>query len=388
MTATLLAAGAVEVRRDEAALVIVNTCTVTGEAETKTRKAIRQALKGDRRPWVIATGCAIAVDRETFEALGEKVIAEPDRELALRKALDLLGVETPAADTLSRTGGNFNRRMGIKIQDGCDNRCSYCIVPTARGAARSLSFEGIVSQVVAAERSGVREVVLTGVNIGGYTDNGATLAVLVDGLLQATSKLRVRLSSLEPQHADDALFAVMAASEGRLCAHLHLPLQSGCDTTLKAMRRLYDTEFFAERVKAARALMPRLALTTDVIVGFPGETDDDFRRSSAFCERMRFSRMHVFRYSKRPGTPAAERLDQVAPQVSAERASRLRESAAAMEAEDLAARVGTTENVCVERVGRGMSESYHRVAVSADRAAGSLVPVHFTSVRANLLVGL
>jgi threonylcarbamoyladenosine tRNA methylthiotransferase MtaB len=430
----LHAAGARPVARDEAQLVVVNTCTVTGEAEAKTRKAIRQALAAPGAPWVIATGCAIALDREGYESLGERVVAEPDRARAQEQALELLGLagasgraadgigpETDAATTVpaaapppaSHDSTRARTRRGIKIQDGCDGECSYCVVRVARGPARSLPQAELLEQIRAAERDGVLEVVLTGVNIGAYRDSTSAVAraaamldiasaatrtttasdstaatglcQLVALLLDATDTLRIRLSSLEPQHASDELLQLMASSNGRLCAHLHLPLQSGCDRTLAGMARPYDTALYEQRVARARALMPQLALTTDVIVGFPGESDEDFARSRDFCERMGFSRMHVFRYSKRPHTPAAARSDQIEPQVSAERAHILRELAASMQQADGLARVGTREAVLVERQGLGTSESYHRVAVPEGLAPGRLVPVRITAYRDTLL---
>jgi threonylcarbamoyladenosine tRNA methylthiotransferase MtaB len=449
LSASLLAAGAHHSPRETARVVIVNTCTVTAEADAKTRKAIRQAHAAPHHPWVIATGCAIAIDRAAYEALGDRVLAEPDRNRAQAKALELLNLSRPASapiapPSLVPTGEGFNTRRGIKIQDGCDNACSFCIVRVARGRAHSLPPATILEQVVAAEGERVFEIVLTGVNIGSYsavdapldgggcggaasattdatpgaatgtltsitasaTPGAATptldLCHLVGRLLDATSKLRIRLSSLEPQHATDELLALMAASNGRLCAHLHLPLQSGSDHTLAAMNRLYDTAAFAQRVGRARELMPHLALTTDVIVGFPGESEQDFVQSLAFCERMAFARMHVFRYSRRPATPAAEMPHQVPPALSAARAAALRDLAAKMQQRDLAARVGTTELVLVERHNCGTSESYHRVELRGSVGGrgtangmellhaphiGSLVPVHFTGYRDTLLQG-
>jgi threonylcarbamoyladenosine tRNA methylthiotransferase MtaB len=421
LSASFLAVGASRVSRDEARVVVVNTCAVTATAEAKTRKAIRQALAGARRPWVIATGCAIALDRGAYQALGARVIAEPDRNRAQEVALDLLGLGTagdggvPAVSPL-RVGEGFNTRMGIKIQDGCDNVCSYCVVRIARGAARSVPSVRIREQVCDAERAGVREIVLTGVNVGCYDDEGIDLCRLLSMLLDATAPasagapvsasasttapapvsatavddggLRFRLSSLEPQHATDELLALMAGSKGRICAHLHLPLQSGCDRTLAAMRRPCDTAFFAERVKRARDLMPHLALTTDIIVGFPTESDEDFRESCEFCRRMSFSRMHVFRYSRRPGTPAADTEGQITPAMSSERAGILRALGARMRACDIASRVGTSERVLVERRGRGASESYHQVEFGAESVPGQLVTMHFTGYRDTLIQGV
>ncbi len=401
ITASLLASGGNQVSRKDADVIIVNTCTVTGEADTKTRKAIRQSLAGENNPWVIATGCAIAIDRQGFAALGDRVIAEPDRMQAQVKALELLGLKVGAGDIATssnasvhldgsqlRTGKGFNTRMGIKIQDGCDNACSYCIVHVARGHAKSVEPQKILEQVKSAEQAGVREIVLTGVNIGAWSLMNGThsLAYLLEEILAETSKLRVRISSLEPQHATDDLLQLMASSSGRVCAHLHLPLQSGSDNTLKAMYRSYNIEFFANRIARAKKLMPKIALTTDLIVGFPGESESDFAASLKFCEEMAFSRMHVFRYSKRPGTPAAVMEPQVSPQEKARRAELARECAARMQQTDLAKRVKTSELVLVERDGRGTSESYHPVQLSSEHEVGSLVLLRFIAQRDNLLI--
>jgi threonylcarbamoyladenosine tRNA methylthiotransferase MtaB len=411
----LVAAGGLAVTRDKASLIIITTCTVTAEAEAKTRKAIRRALACARRPWVVATGCAIALDREAYQALGARVKAEPDRTQALAQALSLLGLDEPSqtqpqasksqpqpSQTQSQTSQtqpkpqtSFSKREGlrtrraIKIQDGCDNSCSYCVVRVVRGASRSLPFAEITQRTQAAEAAGIRELVLTGVNIGSYRDQGRGLHELVEELLSGTTALRLRLSSLELPTVTDELLSLMAASHGRLCAHLHLPLQSGCDRTLEDMGRLYRTALYEERVRRARQLMPHLALGTDLMVGFPGESEEDFAQSHAFCERMRFSYLHVFRYSRRPQTSAASRTDQVPPALSARRAAALRELGAQMHHEDANSRVGTRELVLVERAGHATSESYHRVALDpackSAVAIGSLVSVQFVAYRDNLL---
>ena len=402
----LLSAGGALVRREDAEVIVINTCTVTAEAHAKTRKAVRRAAGEAGRPWVIATGCAIALDREGFTALGDKVIAEPDRLLAQERAAGLLGLgERPAleCEACLAGSGQFNTRRGIKIQDGCDNACSYCIVPAVRGVGASRPLDEVCGQVRAAEAAGAREIVLTGVNIGAYRWDGKGLDALLEELLaddggaawsgsagggQRQRRARLRLSSLEPQHVTQELLELMARERGRLCAHVHMPLQSGCDRTLAQMGRLYDTAFFAAKVDRLRGLLPHVALTTDVMVGFPGESDDDFAQSLAFCEEMGFARMHVFRYSRRPGTPAAARADQVAPEVSAARAAAMRSLAQAMELQDLKARVGSCEDVLVERDGRGRSESYHRVKVPHGIAAGALVPMQFVAYRDTLLTGV
>ncbi|HBT95091.1 MAG TPA: 2-methylthioadenine synthetase [Coriobacteriia bacterium] len=410
-----------QAQRAAAQVILINTCTVTGEADAKTRKAVRKALSEDAAPWVIATGCAVAIDREGLSRLGERVIAEPDREAAGLKALELLGLVggddtgqnlelaispdpslTPVTDNSldvlgvagdpSRVGKGFNTRMGIKIQDGCDNACTFCIVHVARGRARSVAMQDIIEQVKRAEQAGVREIVLTGVNIGAYSaptgesGSGVGLSLLLDGLLRNTDELRLRLSSLEPQHANDELLELMASSGGRICAHLHLPLQSGCDKTLAAMDRHYTSAFFAERIARAKQLMPHIALTTDLIVGFPGESESDFKTGLDFCTSMAFSRMHVFRYSERPGTPAATMPDQVLPTVKAARSELARHIAEQLQINDLMARVGRSEKVLVERNGRGTSESYHTVELSEKHRVGSLVSVSFVGYRDTVLI--
>ena len=292
------------------------------------------------------------------------------------------------SDGLSNEIG-MNTRRGIKIQDGCDNDCSYCIVRIARGGASSVPAAAVAQQLRAAEAAGVREAVLTGVNIGAYHDQGAGLHLpeLLEELLAGTDQLRIRLSSLEPQHASDRLLQLISASPGRVCAHLHLPLQSGSNHTLLAMRRRYDTAQFAERVSLARDLMPRLALTTDVIVGFPGERDQDFADSLEFCRSLRFSKVHVFRFSCRPQTEAAALAGQVDAATISKRAKAMRELAAQMRQQDQQRRLDTSEYVLVERRGRGTSESYHQVETPPDAVIGSLSLMRFVGCRDNLLLG-
>lgn len=416
IAAKLIQCGARCVPADQAAVIIVNTCTVTGEAEAKARKAVRRALKAARKPNVVVTGCAAAMDPEAYSALDTRVIVEPSKPAATDTAWRLLrsdAVETaityPSSteetrkrnedelyDVIShkgtqplhpRAGAGFRTRMGIKVQDGCDNACTFCVVHIARGRSISVPLEELVKEVRAAVCSGVSEVVLTGINLGQYRNEGRDLDDVLQTLLAQTAIERIRLSSIEPPDVTDALIAAIAQTEGRICAHLHLPLQSGCDTTLKQMGRLYDTSLFGETVAHLRDVLPQLALTTDVIAGFPGESDDDFEESLAFCERMGFAKMHVFRYSKRIGTPAAKRADQIAPPVIAHRARRLRDCADALREADAHRRIGTIERVLTERLGVGTSESYYDVALPEDLQVGSFVPIRFQDYRDGFLHG-
>lgn len=279
-------------------------------------------------------------------------------------------------------------RPGVKVQDGCDNRCSFCIVWKARGPSRSVGPESVLDEVRAACARGAREVVLTGINLGCYRAADARgreldLPALLDLLLEQTDVGRLRLSSIEPPDVGPALVRAMAASEGRVAPFLHVCLQSGSDAVLSRMRRVYDTEGFRRAVDCAREGLPELALGTDLIVGFPGETDAEHAASMAFCREMGFSRMHVFRYSRRPGTPAAAMGGQVAPSVMAARGREARELAAAMRRECAAARVGERELVVVQAPGRGVSGGLFDVELPAEAPVGALVRVRVGAATAD-----
>lgn len=333
-----------------AEVVVINTCTVTGEADAKARKAIRHALNGGAGA-VLVTGCLAAIDPQGLRALDPRVVVEPDRAALPRRVAELAGADLEARRAVAAASGTLGRiRVMVKVQDGCSQRCSYCIVPDARGLPRSVPTADVLARVDALAKSGAPEVVLTGVNIGRYGDGaGASdLAALV-AAVAATPIARVHLSSIEPLDLDERLLEVLSRSP-KIVPHLHVPLQSGCDRTLAAMGRGYDSGRFAEALLTARQAVPRLSVTTDVIAGFPGETDSDFAESLAFVERAGFTRLHVFRYSPREGTPAAARPDQVAPAVKAARARSLRDASNRLLLEHARARVGTEVTACVERV--------------------------------------
>lgn len=374
---------------DEADLIIINTCAVTGEAEAKTRKAVRHALSRAQNPWVIATGCAANLHPEMLEDLSERVVVEQSKVDVVSRAAKLLGYELDDkkdddnpnatltshglidAQLLGRT------RLGIKIQDGCNNRCTYCIVWKARGPERSVPAEVVLSQVSKAAASGVPEVVLTGVNLGAYDGEGPSdahveLDELLRMMLSSTSIERVRLSSIEPMDVTDRLIDLMGEEPVRIAPFLHLPLQSGCTDTLRRMARPYTAEDFLALTQRLKEKVPTIALSCDVIVGFPGETDEEFEASYNLCRKVGFARMHVFRYSARPGTIAAAAPNQVSPEVMAERSQRMRDLAVEMARSDAERRIGTTEQVVLETGSMGTLGSFHRIRVEdADRAVAS-----------------
>lgn len=386
MASELERAGVPLVEEAEAAAVVVNTCAVTAEAEAKTRKAVRRAALLPQAPLVVATGCVASLFADELAALGPNVVVERDKSRVAGVVLAELGVPEGgpcelAAQALAPTPTG-RTRPGIKIQDGCDNRCTYCIVWRARGRARSLAPEAVLDEVRAARARGAREVVLTGINLGSYRAEGEGLALpgLLRLILDETDVERVRLSSIEPPDVTDELCDVMAASGERIAPFLHVCLQSGCDETLRRMARVYRTDLFRRVVETARRHVPGIALGTDLIVGFPGETDEEFERSLDFCREMRFSRMHVFRYSRRPGTPAATMPGQVDPHVSAERSRRARELAAGMRLEEARRLVGSEDLVVVQYPGRGVSGGLFDVTVDPALPVDSLVRVCLTAV--------
>lgn len=374
--AALMAAGGLETPEAKADLIVINTCTVTGEAEKKTRKAVHRALRANDHARVVVTGCAVAIDQAGFEAMDPRVETAAKGEL-----LDTLGNSTAEATPVLRTGEAFPTRVGIKIQDGCNHACTYCIVHVARGKAWSRSSDEVVREVSAYARAGVREIVLSGINLGSYEHEGLRLAGLLECLLSETAgdtAPRFRISSIEPIDVDDELIALLARSQGRVCRHLHLPLQAGSSRVLREMARPYHAERYCELVEKLRDAIPELSLSTDIIVGFPGETDEDFAETLAVARRCRFSKIHVFPYSKREGTPAAKRSDQVASEVKTQRARQLRDLAEELRASDRLARVGTVEQVLVEANGRGMTESYYEIDVPDKAKTGALLSVELT----------
>ena len=366
-------------------VAILNTCTVTGEADAKNRKALRTLLRAGKAA-IIVTGCAVNIDTARYADVDPRISCEHDKEripaLAVRLARDTAAVSTAISDqtTMERSDSGFRTRVDLKIQDGCDNACSYCIVHVARGPARSVPAATVISRARTLADAGTRELVLVGIDLAAYRDADIDLARLVTLLQEKTDIGRVRVSSVEPQSVTPTLVDVLAHSEGRLCRHLHLCLQSGSDKVLREMNRRYDADAFCALANRLHEAVPRIALSTDVIVGFPGETEDDFARTCKLVEHCGFMRLHVFRYSKRPGTPAAIRDDQVDPKIKAARSQTLIELGRRLTLSDMERRLGTIEEVVIERPGIGTSESYHAVACDTALPVGALVEVEFNDI--------
>jgi threonylcarbamoyladenosine tRNA methylthiotransferase MtaB len=370
---------------------VVNSCSVTTEAERKSRSALRRLQRSSPEALLVLTGCYPEMLRRLGHGLDLQALVVPnvDKLNALRYILDarpdLLVAACPAATSRPST---HRTRAVVKVQDGCNLNCTYCSIPFTRPAPTSRPPADIVDEVTGLATSGCPEVVLAGICIGLYDacEAGARcdLLGLVERLCELPNGPRLRLSSIEPVHVSDPLLHAMALG-GRLCPQLHLPLQSGSSRVLKAMGRPYDSDAFLSLCRRARAVVPGMGLTTDIMVGFPGETEEDFAETCRVVRDAAFHRAHIFRYSVRPGTPAADMPDQVPSDVREDRAHRLAELAGRVQAEQAAAAQGTEHEVAVEPAcgesGRlaGYTGNYLRVRFAGDPAlAGSLARVRVT----------
>lgn len=313
----------------DADVVVVNTCTVTSQAASDSRQKIRQAARaGDAE--VLVTGCWSTLEPQAAMALPgvKRVIANAEKDHLVSNYLNLpeavFDLEPLAREPLP--GLHLRTRAFLKVQDGCDNHCTFCITRVARGEGRSIPIKQVIADVIAAQNGGVNEVVLSGVHLGSWGsdfDQPLHLYDLISAILKETDIPRLRLSSLEPWDLEDSFFGLW--ENPRLCRHLHLPLQSGSAATLHRMARKTTPESFASLVQQARYISTDFAITTDLIAGFPGETDAEFADSLHFVEQMAFAGGHVFSYSDRPGTPAARLPGSVAHEVRKQRSAMLRD---------------------------------------------------------------
>lgn len=319
MIEALTAAGFVETARlEDAAIVIVNTCAVTGRAGAACRSALRKAVRVNPRARAVIVGCGVDVAEAWPDLPSGPPLLIPNAEkhtLPVRLAHWLARAPSatreaaearPAANRFGLAVSSFqgHTRAFLKIQDGCDTHCSYCIIPRARGKPESRPIRDILDEAARLTDNGYRELVLTGINIGAYRNSGRDLADLAGELARTPGLLRLRLGSVEPPYLDERLVGVMRDEE-KICPHVHLPLQSGDDRILAAMNRRYDVAAFLEKTALLASFLPLPAVTTDVIVGFPGEDGASAAKTRAVCRRAGFSRLHVFPFSPRPGTPAA-----------------------------------------------------------------------------------
>jgi threonylcarbamoyladenosine tRNA methylthiotransferase MtaB len=386
---------------------IINTCTVTNTGDKKSRQIIRRAVRRNPDAVIAVTGCYAQTSPAEIMAIPgvDLVVGTQDRE----KLMSFVGqiqqdrlpvnavrniMKTREFEELDVPDFSERTRAFLKIQEGCNNFCTFCIIPWSRGLSRSRKPESVLNQARQLVASGYKEIVLTGIHTGGYGDDleNYRLANLLQELDGIDGLERIRISSIEASQIDDEVIHVLNSSP-KMCRHLHIPLQAGDDEILKRMRRKYTTAEFAEKIARIHEAMPGVAVTTDVIVGFPGETEEQFENGYRFMERMGFAEMHVFPYSKRTGTPAARMEDQVDEELKHERVHKLIELSERMQASYGSQWVGHELSVIPEREAKGTegqglmsgyTDNYLQVVFNGDDSMiGKLCRVRITGSGVN-----
>ena len=354
----------------KADIYIINTCTVTNMSDRKSRQMIRRAKEMNPKAFIIAVGCYVQVSKKEVEKIEEIDLALGNEEKVnivdyCNKLLEKKDSEKQADmedvmqarefSEFGETSYTEKTRAVIKVQDGCDRFCSYCIIPYARGRVRSRKPEHIIKEIENIAKQGIKEVVITGIHIASYGKdfrNGYKLIDLLEEINQIEGIERIRLGSIEPLLITEEFVQRLTKLE-KICEHFHLSLQSGCDETLKRMNRRYTIEQFTEIVERLRAAYSNVNLTTDIIVGFPGETEEEFNKTYKFLENIKFYKMHIFKYSQRKGTKAAEMPEQISPEEKEKRSKELIELSDKNEEEYNKKYIGKTVEVLWEEEKQG-----------------------------------
>lgn len=368
---------------NSADIILVNSCTVTAESNRKTRQAVRKYRKTNPHAVIILSGCMTSAFPKTAFDLPEANIIIGNNSYS-----DIIDIyerfinsdgsqiieikEHKKGEKIEQINiSTFNERTRayIKVQDGCNRFCSYCAIPYARGRVRSRNIDEIYNEAIALSKNGYKEIVLVGINLTSYgSDTDKNLCDVVERIADISEIERIRFGSIEPDHITDE-YLERLAKVGKFCPQFHLSLQSGCDKTLKDMNRHYDTNFYADLVKRIRAKFNNPAITTDIMVGFAGENDEDFASSLSFCDSIGFARMHVFAYSKREGTKAFNFPYQVSNSIKSARSKLMSDVATKNEAAFLKTQVGKTVKVLFEQQENGKwygySENYSKVFVNS-----------------------
>ena len=381
-----------------AEVYLINTCAVTGESARKARQMIRQAKR--RGGKVAVCGCYAQIEADAVRALGADLVGGSGDRSAFVEHLETMtaiDIDNPfqrqGFELLPAVGESSRTRTFLKVEDGCHNFCTYCIIPYARGSVRSMPLDEAVKAAQSLAAEGYLEIVLTGIELSSWgrdLSGRPPLETLLCAICAAVPAVRIRLGSLEPRTVTEA-FCEALVPHANLCPHFHLSLQSGCDRTLAAMGRKYDTARYAESVRLLRQYFDNPAITTDLITGFPGETEADFAQTLDFLAACGFAAMHVFPYSKRTGTPAATMPQQWSEAVKAQRAAQARSLASRTGAAYLQAHVGRELEVLFEQEKGGRSEghttNYLRVQVEAPVERNSRRRVLITGVSGESLTG-
>lgn len=383
-------------------VVVINSCTVTAESDRKLRQLLRRLRRERPGSVLVLTGCmpqafpeqAVLCDADVILGNARRQLLPQAVALFLQthqRVVDIPG-HTTAYEALSITAFEGHTRAFVKIQDGCNRFCTYCIIPYARGRVRSRPLADLRQELEGLAAQGFCEVVLVGINLTAYgQDTGGNIADAVEVACAVEGLSRVRLGSIEPDFLTPDILARLAAQE-KFCPQFHLALQSGCDATLRRMSRRYTAAEYAALCADIRARFPDAAITTDVMVGFPGETDAEFTASLEFVARIGFARTHVFAYSRRPGTPAAKMAGQVSAADKAARSRKMQALSDRAAQSFAAAHIGKTVSVLLETLREdgytdGYTPSYLPVLVRTDRPSGAIVQVRITAAANGVCVG-
>lgn len=394
---------------ERADIYILNTCTVTHLADRKSRQLIRRCTKNNPDSLVVVAGCYAQVAPQEIESIpgvnlilgtsGKNRIVEMVEALRKDKKQPVNEVEVINKNSCFEEIGTDKiidrARAYLKVQDGCEQFCTYCIIPYARGPIRSRTIESAIRESDKLIEAGFKEIILTGIHLGLYgrdLGNGTNLAALLSKLLVKNKDVRWRLSSLEPIELSDEILDLMR-SNSNFCPHLHLPLQAAHNDILKAMNRPYTTEEYRHIIEKARKTIPDIAITTDLMLGFPGETESHFQAYLEFIEEMAFSGMHIFKYSPRRGTPAASYPNQVTAPIKEKRSSKMRLLADKLETAYAKRFIGRLLNVLVEKevkegIWEGHSENYLQIYFASNSVKrGEIIPVKMQEIRNGLFWG-
>ena len=369
----------------EANIIVVNTCSVTNVADKKCLKMIRRIKREYPNSILVVAGCSSQNKQEIYENLDiDILIGNKDKskiDILLKEYIKthkryVKFYNDRKLDFEDMLISDYNHiRAFIKIEDGCDNFCSYCIIPFVRGSVRSKNFETVIKEAKLLTQKGHKEIVLTGIHTGHYMDNGYDLTDLINELSKIEDLLRIRISSIEITELNDK-FLNMLSTNKKVCDHLHIPLQAGSDEILKKMNRKYDLKYYEEKIKKIRMIRPDISITTDIIVGFPYETDKLFNETLEFSRKMNFSKIHVFPYSIRLGTRAANMPNQVDESIKKERVKKLMDLSEIMEKEYYNKFVGKELDILVEEcdnnVSIGHSSNYLMIRLNEKLEVGQI----------------
>jgi threonylcarbamoyladenosine tRNA methylthiotransferase MtaB len=371
---------------------IINTCTVTNRADYKSELAIKKPKRYSPNSKVIATGCLVELEPDTIANIGcvDKLLPNCEK---VNIARCILGIDSQKKEDFIPIDSFLDRRRAfVKIEDGCDYTCTYCRVRLARGKARSVPSELILQEITGLVNKGYLEIVLTGINIGVYKDKEAEdLAGLIKKILNSSNLNRLRISSIEPTEIKRELIELMSCEE-RFARHLHIPLQSGSDRILRLMGRRYTRDDYRGLILSITESIPSLGLGADVMVGFPTETDDDFRKTETLAGELPFTYMHIFTYSPRPGTEAFKLKDDVKPEIKKERYERLRTIRNEKIDKFQKSLIGKTEIIIpeskIEDGVEGLTGNYARAIVTGNLFTDKPLKVKITELRENNLYAI